>query len=675
MEEVREGTFLWEPDSERKQNANINHYMQWLKHHKQMEFNDYHSLWKWSTEEIKPFWESIWEYTNIQADEPYQTILTSRKMPGAEWFKEAKINYTKHIFRNRDENKTAIIHTSENRPQTEVTWKQLFEDTQAFQKKLIDLGVKKEDRVVAYLPNIYETVVAFLATASLGAVWSSASPDFGTQSVIDRFKQIEPKVMITVDGYYYAGKPFNRMNVVENIQSELPTLEATIAIPYFNADADFSSLKNVIPWDEAVSKNHRHQMIYEPIPFNDPLWVLFSSGTTGKPKPIVHSQGGILLEHIKALTLHVDLDEDDRFFWFTTTGWMMWNFLVSGLLTGSTIILYDGSPNYPNHNTLWKLAEDTKMTVFGTSASYITSCLKNNLKPKEEFNLSHLKNISSTGSPLPPESFKWCYDNVKSDLWIASVSGGTDVCTAFILGEPTLPVYAGELQCRGLGAKIESLNKDGKPVVDEVGELVLTEPFPSMPIYFWNDQDGSRMKASYFDTFPGVWCHGDYLKLTQRQTAIIQGRSDATINRGGIRIGTSEIYRAVDRIPEVADSLIVDVPVGRGESLTPLFVVMREKQVLDDEIKQKINKEIRTQCSPRHVPTSIYSVGDLPTTLNGKKLEIPIKKILTGQSVDQVVNKGSLRNAESLDYFIDFYENRVRARLENEFTTKTCKNK
>lgn len=665
MEQVQEGTLLWEPDRKQKENANINQYMEWLKAHKQLEFNDYHSLWKWSVNEIEAFWESIWEYFQIEAAEPYETILTTRKMPGARWFPEAKINYTKHVFRNRDEEKTAIIHTSEIRSKTEVTWKQLYQDTTAFQKTLIDLGVKKGDRVVAYLPNIYETVVAFLAAASLGAVWSSASPDFGTQSVIDRFKQIEPKVMITIDGYKYAGKSFHRMPVVENIQSELPTLEATIAISYLNQDADFSRLKNVISWEDAVRKEHHHQLHYESVPFNDPLWVLFSSGTTGKPKPIVHSQGGILLEHLKALTFHTDTGENDRFFWFTTTGWMMWNYLISGLLTGSTIILYDGSPNYPDKEALWKLAEETKMTILGTSASYITSCLKSGLKPKEDYSLTYLRSISSTGSPLPPEGFKWCYDNVKSDLWVASISGGTDVCTAFILGVPTLPVYAGELQCLGLGAKIESFNEQGKSVIEEVGELVLTDPFPSMPIYFWNDQDGSRMKESYFDTFPGVWCHGDYLKITKRQTAVIQGRSDATINRGGIRIGTSEIYRAVDRLPEVEDSLIVDVPIGQGESLTPLFVVMRDDEELTETIKQKIKQEIRTECSPRHVPTDIYQVADLPTTLNGKKLEIPIKKILMGRPVDQVVNKGSLKNPDSLNYFIRFYKEKVSGKSAN----------
>ncbi|MBP1968425.1 acetoacetyl-CoA synthetase [Virgibacillus natechei] len=653
MGQIEEGTLLWEPDENQKQQSFLYDYMNWLSERKNLHFDDYHSLWEWSVNEIEAFWKSQWEYFDIRSKQPYETILTSHQMPGPKWFPEATINYTEHIFRNRDKNKPAIIHASEKRETAEVTWEQLYQDTAALQLTLQKLGVQKGDRVVAYVANIYESVVAFLATASLGAIWSSASPDFGIQSVIDRFKQIEPKVMITVDGYNYNGRSFDRTEIVEDIQAELPSLKATIAIPYVNADADFSGFKNAITWSDAIKSKEDLELTYEHIPFNDPLWILFSSGTTGKPKPIVHSQGGILLEHLKALTFHTDLGEDDRFFWFTTTGWMMWNYLVGGLLTGSTIILYDGNPAYPDKKMLWKFAEDTKMTVFGTSASYITACMKEELNPREEFDLRHLKNISSTGSPLPPEGFQWCYENVKSNLWIASASGGTDVCTAFILGAPILPVYAGELQCRGLGAKIESFNDDGEPQIKEVGELVLTEPFPSMPIYFWNDEDGSRLHESYFDMYPGIWRHGDYLKVTDRGTSVIYGRSDATINRGGIRIGTSEIYRAVDQVKEVADSLIVDVPTG-STSFTPLFVVMKEGYKLTDEIQQIIKKQIKEQCSPRHVPSEFHEVTALPTTLNGKKLEIPVKKILMGSPVENVVNKGSLANERSLDYFIQF---------------------
>lgn len=658
MVQVKEGTLLWEPSEEIKKQSNMYQYKKWLQEYKKLSFSDYHSLWKWSVDEMEAFWESIWEYFNIQSTQPYQMVLSSHKMPGAQWFPGATINYTEHIFRNRDHNQAAIIHTSETREKSEVTWGQLYQDTAALQQTLKRLGIQKGDRIVAYIPNIYESIVAFLATASMGAIWSSASPDFGTQSVIDRFKQIEPKVMLTVDGYQYGGKPFDRTKVVQSIQTELPTLEATIVIPYLKTEVDLYPFKNGINWEDAVTTEQSLTLAYEPIPFNDPLWILFSSGTTGIPKPIVQSQGGILLEHFKALTFHVDLNENSRFFWFTTTGWMMWNFLVGGLLTGSAIILYDGNPTYPHKQFLWELAEQTKMTVFGTSASFITECMKNGFSPGEHFNLSQLKSMSSTGSPLPPEGFKWCYDHVKQDLWIASVSGGTDVCTAFILGSPTLPVYAGELQCRGLGAKIESYTDTGEPQLDEVGELVLTKPFPSMPIYFWNDDDGSRLKDSYFDMFDGIWRHGDYIKITDRHTCIIYGRSDATINRGGIRIGTSEIYRTIDQVKEVADSLIVDIPNGNGDSSVPLFVLMKEGHPLTEELKQSIRHHIKTECSPRHTPTEIHEVPDIPKTLNGKKLEVPIKRILMGQSLDRVVNKGSLVNPKSLDYFVQFAKKR-----------------
>ncbi|MEJ8767529.1 acetoacetate--CoA ligase [Oceanobacillus sp. HCA-5259] len=655
MERIQEGTLLWEPTQERKENSNLNHFMVWLQQNRNLSFDSYDKLWDWSVSELEAFWEAMWEYFDIESSTPYRSVLSARKMPGAKWFEGAKINYTEHVFRNRDSEKTAIIHTSEVRPELrEVSWGKLYEDTLAIQQTLKKLGVQKGDRVVSYSANNYETVVAFLATASIGAIWSSASPDFGTQSVIDRFKQIEPKVMFTVDGYRYGGKEFDRLETVQSIQSEIPSLEATITIPYLQTDADFSKLKKTISWEKATENTETKGLTFEHVEFNEPLWILFSSGTTGKPKPIVHSQGGMLIEHLKALTFHCDLGEDDRFFWFTTTGWMMWNFLIGGLLTGTTIILYDGNPAYPSTDTLWKLAQDTNMNLFGTSASYITACMKEDLKPKEKFDLSALQNISSTGSPLPPEGFKWSYDNVKEDLWIASVSGGTDVCTAFVIGAPVLPVYAGELQCRGLGAKVESFDEAGHAHIDEVGELVLTEPFPAMPIFFWDDTDGTRLYESYFDLYDGIWSHGDYIKVTDRGTCVIYGRSDATINRGGIRIGTSEIYRAVDKIPEIEDSLIVDIPSPSGDSHTPLFIVLKEGYELTDELKTSIKKQIRDYCSPRHVPTGIYAAPDLPKTLNGKKLEVPVKKILMGQPAESVVNKGSLGNQQALDYFLEF---------------------
>lgn len=653
MSYIKEGTRLWEPTEAWIERANIATYVKELEKRTNKQFPNYDALWQWSVTEIEQFWESIWDYFDITAKTPYDTVLTSRTMPGVKWFTNATINYTEHIFKQKNDAHPAIIHCSETRELAEISWQKLYDDTAQMQHTLKQLGVKKGDRVVAYVANTYESVVAFLATASLGAIWSSASPDFGTQSVIDRFSQIEPKVMFTIDGYTYGGKAFDRTNVVTAIQKELSTLEATIVIPYLQDEPDTSPFIEPIMWKEATNRTNEPTLTYEYVEFNEPLWILFSSGTTGRPKPIVQSQGGILLEHYKAVTFHVDLRPGDRFFWYTTTGWMMWNFLVGGLLAGSTIILYDGNPNYPHAEFLWELAEKTKMNVFGTSASYITHTMKNGISPKERYDLQHIRSISSTGSPLPPEGFAWCYEHVKKDLWIASISGGTDVCTAFVLGIPTLPVYAGELQCRGLGAKVESFTDDGRAVIDEVGELVLTEPLPSMPIYFWNDEDGSRLHDSYFDMFPNIWRHGDYVKVTERGTCIIYGRSDATINRGGIRIGTSEIYRAVDHIEEVIDSLIVEIPDG-DDATVPLFVVLQKNKQLTDEMKRSIRAQIREHCSPRHVPTHIYEVDDLPKTLNGKKLEIPIKRILMGRDVDDVVNKDSLQNPEALDYFIQF---------------------
>lgn len=653
MKTVQEGTFLWKPKEQTKQQSHMYHYMNWLYTNKQLSFDRYEDLWHWSVTEIEEFWISLWEYFQIQSQTTPETVLSSRKMPGAKWFPEATINYTEHVFRNYTDQKPAIIHASEMREKSAISWQQLYQDTAAFQQTLKNLGVKKGDRIVAYVGNIYETIVSFLATASIGAIWASASPDFGTQSVIDRFKQIEPKVMIAVDGYTYNGIPYDRTNVIQNIQTHLPTLEATIVIPFLNEHPNMNAFKNGMLFQDAIQ--HKHEVLtYEYVSFNDPLWILFSSGTTGVPKPIVQSQGGILLEHLKALTLHMDLHEDDRFFWYTTTGWMMWNIVVSGLLTQSTIILYDGSPVYPHAGKMWEFAEATKMTVFGTSASYLVNCMKQNLTPSDDFDLRSLRNISSTGSPLPPEAYEWCYNYVKENLWIASISGGTDLCTAFILGAPTLPVHAGELQCRGLGAKVESFSSEATSLLNEIGELVITEPMPSMPIYFWNDEDGRRLRESYFDMFPNVWRHGDFLKITDRGSCVIYGRSDATINRGGIRIGTSEIYRAVDHVDEVFDSLIVEIPKKDNDSIVPLFVMMKEGYTLTTNIKQQIKQTIRKNCSPRHVPTHIYEVFDLPKTLNGKKLEIPIKRILGGEAVDKVVNKDSLANPEALEYFISF---------------------
>ncbi|WP_462409833.1 acetoacetate--CoA ligase [Neobacillus sp. Marseille-QA0830] len=652
--EKSEGKLLWEPSQDFQEQSRLRQFMKWLEETRGLSFTTYEELWNWSVTSVEGFWSAVWHFFEVQAKTPYEEVLTNRTMPGAKWFPGAALNYAEHIFRNEVPEKTAIIFQTELRPQGEVTWSQLKKDTGAVAAYLKALGVKPGDRVAAYVSNIHETITSFLACASIGAVWSSCAPEFGIMSVIDRFKQIEPKVLFAVDGYRYGGKDFNRIDVLKKIQSELPTLKQTVVIPHLSPDPAIGELTNAVLWKDVLGQNQDRPLSFEPVSFDHPLWILYSSGTTGKPKAIVQSQGGILLEHLKLSCLQKGLTSEDRFFWYTTTGWMMWNVVVSGLLSGASILLFDGNPGYPDYGTLWKFAESTKMTVFGTSASFITSCMKEGLRPKEKFDLSHLKSIGSTGSPLPVSGFEWVYEQVKQDLWLFSTSGGTDLCTAFVGGSPLLPVHSGELQARSLGASVKAFNDQGEELTDEIGELVITEPMPSMPIYFWNDGDGERYRSSYFDVYPGIWRHGDFIKITSRGSGIIYGRSDATINRGGIRMGTSEIYSALETIPEVLDSLVVDIPVTSEQSYMPLFVVVRQDALLTDEVKQRINQVIRQNCSPRHVPNEIIPVAELPKTLNGKKLEVPIKKILIGTPVEKAVNPGSLLNPHTLEFFTEY---------------------
>ncbi len=510
------------------------------------------------------------------------------------------------------------------------------------------------DRVVAYLPNITEAVAGFLATASIGAIWSSCSPDFGAGSVVDRFAQIEPKVLLCVDGYRYGGKDFDRRDVLAGLQAEIPSLEHTVVIPYLDPEAEISALSGAITWDELLERGAGASLEFDRVSFDHPLWVLYSSGTTGLPKPIVHSQGGILIEHLKKLCLHVDLADGDRLFWFTTTGWMMWNFLVSGLLSPASIVLYDGNPGYPDMNVLWQLAADAGVTTFGTSASFVAACMKEGVEPGAGRDLSALRALGSTGSPLSPEGFDWIYEHLGEDTWLFSTSGGTDVCTAFVGGVPLLPVYRGELQGRALGARVEAWNEDGNPVVDEVGELVIAEPMPSMPVFFWGDDDGSRYHSSYFEHFPGVWRHGDWIEITSRGTAVIYGRSDSTINRQGVRMGTSEIYRAVAGIDDVVDALVVDLPRAGTEGWMPLFVVLREGVELNEELTREIKGRIRIQCSPRHVPNEVVQIAEVPRTLSGKVLEVPVKRILMGTPAEKAASRDSLANPAALDWFTEY---------------------
>ena len=644
---------LWEPTAERIDRSTMTRYMRWLERERGLSLSSYEALWEWSVTEVEDFWASIWEFFDVRS-EPYEQVLAERIMPGARWFQGAELNYAEHVFRDRDPDALAVQHASELHDLTELRWGELQDRVAGVAGGLRELGVGRGDRVVAYLPNGPEALIAFLATASVGAVWSSCSPDFGASSVVDRFAQIKPKVLLTVDGYRYGGKDFDRLDVVAGLQSQMPSLERTVLVPYLDPDADPGRLSEAITWQDLQDRGAGAVLEFERVPFDHPLWVLYSSGTTGLPKAIVQGQGGILLEHLKKLNLHVDAQEGDRIFWFTTTGWMMWNFLVSALLSPASIVLYDGSPGHPDMGVLWDLADRAEVTCFGTGASYIAGCMKAGTEPGAGRDLSALTAMGSTGSPLSPEGFEWIYEHVGEDTWLFSTSGGTDVCTAFVGGVPLLPVYRGELQARALGAKVESWDEDGHPLIGEVGELVITEPMPSMPIYFWGDEDGSRLREAYFEHYPGVWRHGDWIEITDRGTAIIYGRSDSTINRQGVRMGTSEIYRAVQAVPEVLDALVVDIPKPGTEGWMPLFVVLREGEELSDELVASIRRSIRETCSPRHVPDELFAISEVPRTLSGKVLEVPVKRILTGTPVEQAASRDSLANPAALDWFVEF---------------------
>jgi acetoacetyl-CoA synthetase len=627
-------TLLWEPPAEMVERAVMTRYM------RERGVGSYDDLWRWSVEDLEGFWGSIWEFFGVEGG--YERVLASDTMPGAIWFPGAQVNYAEHLFRGKDPDAVAIVHASELREQAELTWGELREQVARIAGGLRALGVERGDRVAAYMPNIPEAVAAFLATASIGAVWSSCSPDFGARSVIDRFAQIEPKVLLAVDGYRYNGRDFDRRETVDGIHAEVGG--QVVRLGYLDGSG----------WEDGFEAGG--ELTFERVPFDHPLWVLYSSGTTGLPKAIVQGQGGILLEHLKKLHLHVDAQAGDRVFWFTTTGWMMWNFVVSGLLTEAAIVLYDGSPGHPDMDVLWDLADRAGITTFGTSAAYIAACMKAGTEPGAGRDLSRLRAVGSTGSPLSPEAFRWVYDHVGDDTWLFSTSGGTDLCTAFVGGVPILPVYEGELQARSLGASVEAWDPEGRPLIGEVGELVITRPMPSMPLYLWNDPGGERYRESYFDMYPGIWRHGDWIEITERGTAIITGRSDSTINRGGVRMGTAEIYRAVLAVDDVVDALVVDV------GTMPLFVVLREGAELDDDLVARIRARVREDCSPRHVPDEVVAVQEIPRTLSGKVLELPVKRILQGTPPEKAASRDSLANPAALDFFVSWAKSRSAAR-------------
>jgi acetoacetyl-CoA synthetase len=643
-------TLLWTPDHVLQEESQLRKYQDWLEQHHQLRLFDYAELWAWSTAQPAAFWESLWQYFDIITHAPHTGVMSDDPMPHTRWFAGSRLNYAEHIFRQYSEDRPAIVFQSERHPLQEISWAVLREQTAALAASLRALGVEPGDRVCAYLPNIPEATIAFLATCSLGAVWSSCSPDFGAGSVVDRFQQISPKVLIAADGYAYNGKAFDRMDTIRNLQAQLPSLVQTILVPFLDEQADAGKLPGAMSWAQATATTGA-LLQFEPVPFEHPIWVLYSSGTTGLPKAITHSQGGVLLEHLKYLHFHNDVRPGERFFWFSTTGWMMWNFVQASLLCGATIVLYDGSPGYPDMGVLWALAEQAGIHHFGTSAPFLMATEKSGLSPYGKYPGLRLRSLSSTGSPLPPASFAWVYAHVNPRIWLCSMSGGTDVCTAFVGGCPLLPVYEGEIQCRALGCALAAYDDAGAPLIGEVGEMVITGPMPSMPVFFWNDPGGLRYQASYFDDYPGVWRHGDWVRISPQGTLAIFGRSDATLNRQGVRIGTSEIYQAVHKIEAVKDSLVVNLEYPDGRHYMPLFVLMHEGYALTEEIKAAINRQLRLDFSPRHVPDAIIAVPDIPYTISGKKMEAPVKKILLGYSLEKAASRDAMRNPDSLLVF------------------------
>jgi acetoacetyl-CoA synthetase len=640
---------LWKPGKGLMEQSNLKKYIDWLFVKKGLYFRSYKDLWEWSVTDLEDFWESLWHYFNIKSHDLYLEVIQKPKsgMIGTKWFTRSKLNYAEHIFRNKTAARPAILFQSEQSELREISWATLESEVAAVSTWLRQRGIKPGDRVAGVLPNIPQAVVAFLAVNAVGAVWSSCSPDFGIPAVVDRFLQIEPKVLFVTDGYKYNGKTYDSSACIQALSSSFPTLKDIVLVDNIGSDTTAGQFTS---WNDILHLPNPG-LDFDPVPFDHPIWILYSSGTTAKPKAITHSVGGCLIEHMKALTLHQNVKPGDRYFWYSTTGWMMWNYALGSLLCGATLVIYDGAPAFPSSQTLWSLAENAKINHFGSGAAYFLASMKAGVSIAPD-GLRHLETIGSTGSPLTPESFEWIYSHVKKDVWLISLSGGTDICSAFVGGCPMEPVYAGEIQCRMLGSKVEAFDDHGKSVVDHLGEMVITQPMPSMPVYFWRDEQNERYIDSYYGMYPDVWRHGDWIKITSRQSVVIYGRSDATLNRDGVRIGTAEIYSAVESVPGVKDSLAVYLEKENGGGIISLFVVLANGTELTDALKSTIKQALRLQYSPRHVPDTIEQVKDIPYTISGKKMEAPVKKILMGMRPDKAANPDTMRNPESLQGFI-----------------------
>ena len=662
---MQPGELLWTPPPDRIRRANVTALAEWLARERGRHFADYHALWRWSVEDLEGFWQALWEYFAIESSAPHTRVLGRRSMPGAEWFPAARLNYAQHILRGERAGGDVLLHLSETRPLAALPWTTLGDQVRTLATELRALGIQPGDRVVAWMPNIPETMVAMLATTAVGAIWACCSPDFGERGTLDRLAQLAPKLLFSVDGYRYGGKAFDRRSQLRDIAASLNSLEHLVYLPYLNpADATLP-LSSARHWQTLLERPavSASEFEYTQVPFAHPLWTLFSSGTTGLPKPIVHGHGGILLENLKNATFHFDLRPGDRVFFYTTSGWMLWNFITSIPLTGALPVLYDGHPAYPAPDALWRMADEAGVASFGASPTYVDQLSRSGIVPRERYRLEKLRTINLAGSPATPESMAWFYRNVKEDLWVANGSGGTDCCTGFVGGVPTLPVRAGEIQAPSLGVSVKAYNAQGESVVDEVGELVLTEPMPSMPLRFWNDPDDRRYRETYFQEYPGVWRHGDFFRIDAQGRCFVLGRSDATLNRYGIRIGTAEIYRTLALIPEVQDALIVNLDLPGGGFFMPLFVKLAQGVELNPALEARIRDTLRREYTPRHVPDKIYQAPGIPYTLTGKKMEVPVRRILTGVPAEQAANRSGVSDPSALDFFIAYAQRQQDYRL------------